>query len=442
MPYGPPSALHLRTDYRCEGGRDATFHPPGHSPRGFNPSAPLFLSPTRQPDPYGDSGQCLPPSSGPFEPEYTAVQSYNPGFDAPPPPSYQEFLLRQQQQPVPTARLLVAGEPSSQQQEEEQNRHLQQQDCPSPHLLTKHLSGDRVMYYRPPWDPRLSANGPALMSPQGGGVILPPPPYQGPKTPKKQQQQQQIPAVQAVSPAVQNPDFAGIPGVNLKKANVDLTVYVNSLVPFKHPQFANIDGFVERCLACIVRKIRSNLPTLSTLLRVVRHRPGDPDPGCVLVPRTKDSRITVARPAAAGVATASSPGGAALPQPQSGGGKKIHPHLALVQIFRHPNAQNPGQLLPSPLCASPYAASQCAAGDEGGLLCISPLHYVLGDNPSRSPGAARQSASKHHNVSRASLKAAAAPTKEREGCLFVRIDSHKNLTGCTALLIFCILFFI
>jgi hypothetical protein len=207
-------------------------------------------------------------------------------------------------------------------------------------------------------------------------------------------------------------------------------VYVNSLVPFKHPQFANSDGFVERCLACIVRKIRSNLPTLSTLLRVVRHRPGDPDPGCVLVPRTKDSRITVSRPAAAagGVATASSPGGAA-PQ-QSGGGKKIHPHLALVQIFRHPTAQNPGQLLPSPLCASPYAASQCAAGDEGGLLCISPLHYVLGDNPSRSPGAARQSASKHSNVSRASLKAAAAPTKEREGFF----------TSCTVLLILRILF--
>jgi hypothetical protein len=245
----------------------------------------------------------------------------------------------------------------------------------------------------------LAAAGPLLPNTNNlPGGQAPPPPYQGPATPKKHK------LVTPTQPSV-NLDFASIPGVNLKKANVDLAVYVASLVPFKHPHFANIDNFAERCLACIVRKIRSNLPTLYTLLRVIRHSPGDPDPGCVLVPRTKDSRITVARPGGGG-------------GPQGGTSKKIHPHLALVQIFRNPQAQNPAHLEPSPLCNSPFMTSGVST-EEGGLMCISPLHYVLGDNPSRSPGAARRSPVKavrqqiaHRSNSKA--QGSAALNKERE----------------------------
>ena len=216
-----------------------------------------------------------------------------------------------------------------------------------------------------------------------------------------------------------NLDFASIPGVNLRKANVDLAVYVASLVPFAHAHFANIDNFAERCLACIVRKIRSNLPTLYTLLRVIRHSPGDPDPGCVLVPRTKDSRITVARP----------PGASG----NGGGSKKIHPHLALVQIFRYPPAQSPAHLLPSSLCSHPFLAT--TAGEEGdGLMCISPLHYVLVDNPSRSPGAARRSPTKpqqqqarQQNTLRAKPSAKDVVSKERE--LFIYFVSNSLISN-------------
>lgn len=426
-----PSPLHLDVlDYRAQC-RDVNFHPPGHSPRGYSapsalsphygarflpppaappppPSPPALVSPHLRPDLLPSlqppTGQVMgqPPRNvgggggGGMRTTEAASDSYvvGPEFSdpksaapPPPPPSYQDFLLRQQlqqQQLGPTdPKLLRAGEVSSQQLAYyHQSQH--QDGLQNQSLHTKQLSGDRILYFRPPHGDHLpvTTQGPPPPPLRSPGHAAPPPPYQSQTTPKKQKQHQPVAGVQT-SGAVVNLDFASIPGVNLKKANVDLAVYVASLVPFKHPHFTNVDGFVERCLACIVRKIRSNLPTLYTLLRVIRHSPGDPDPGCVLVPRTKDSRITVARPGAGPVG-----------QQGGGGSKKIHPHLALVQMFRHPQVLNPANLSPSPLCSSPFAASGSQLGEEGGLLCISPLHYMPGDNPSRSPGAARRSTAK------------------------------------------------
>jgi len=142
----------------------------------------------------------------------------------------------------------------------------------------------------------------------------------------------------------------------LKKSTVDLNTYVNSVVQNRHPHFANVDGFAERCLACIVRKIRSNLPTLKALEAIsLCGRGSQADPGCVLIPRMKDGRITIARP-----------GGG------SGGTKKIHPHLALVQIFKNPNVVNHNTLVSSPHCAAPFISK---GEGEGEMVCISPLHY-------------------------------------------------------------------
>jgi len=154
--------------------------------------------------------------------------------------------------------------------------------------------------------------------------------------------------------------------VNLKKSTVDLNTYVNTVVQNRHPHFANIDGFAERCLACIVRKIRSNLPTLKALEAIsLCGRGSQTDPGCVLIPRMKDGRITIARP-----------GGGA------GGTKKIHPHLALVQIFKNPSVANHNSLVSSPLCAAPFIAK---GEGEGEMVCISPLHYHLDTQKVKSP---------------------------------------------------------
>jgi len=149
---------------------------------------------------------------------------------------------------------------------------------------------------------------------------------------------------------------------------VDLNTYVNTVAQNRHPHFANIDGFAERCLACIVRKIRSNLPTLKALqaISLCGGSGGvQTDPGCVLIPRMKDGRITIARP-----------GGGA------GGTKKIHPHLALVQIFKNPSVVNHNTLVSSPHCAAPFVAK----GDgEGEMVCISPLHYHVDTQRVKSP---------------------------------------------------------
>jgi len=157
-----------------------------------------------------------------------------------------------------------------------------------------------------------------------------------------------------------------LPGVNLKKSTVDLNTYVNSVVQNRHPHFANVDGFAERCLACIVRKIRSNLPTLKALEAISQcGRGGQVDPGCVLIPRMKDGRITIARP-----------GGG------TGGTKKIHPHLALVQIFKNPSVVNHNTLVSSPQCAAPFIAK---GEGEGEMVCISPLHYHVDSQKVKSP---------------------------------------------------------
>lgn len=125
---------------------------------------------------------------------------------------------------------------------------------------------------------------------------------------------------------------------------------------------SNVDSYAERCLACIVRKIRSNLPTLKALEMITKSsRVPITDPGCILVPRMKDGRITIARP-----------GGGA------GGTKKIHPHLALVQIFRNPSVTNHNLLMNTDACSSPFQG-------EGDLVCISPLHYFVEEKRSKPP---------------------------------------------------------
>ena len=157
-------------------------------------------------------------------------------------------------------------------------------------------------------------------------------------------------------------DLKDLPGVNLKKNTVDLNTYVTAVARNMHPNFANVDSYAERCLACIVRKIRSNLPTLKALEMITRSsRMSITDPGCILVPRMKDGRITIARP-----------GGGA------GGTKKIHPHLALVQIFKNPSVTNHNLLMNTDACSSPFQG-------EGDLVCISPLHYFVEEKRSKPP---------------------------------------------------------
>jgi len=157
-------------------------------------------------------------------------------------------------------------------------------------------------------------------------------------------------------------DLKDLPGVNLKKNTVDLNTYVTAVARNMHPNFANVDSYAERCLACIVRKIRSNLPTLKALEMITKSsRVSITDPGCILVPRMKDGRITIARP-----------GGGA------GGTKKIHPHLALVQIFKNPSVTNHNLLMNTEACSSPFQG-------EGDLVCISPLHYFVEEKRSKPP---------------------------------------------------------
>jgi len=168
-----------------------------------------------------------------------------------------------------------------------------------------------------------------------------------------------------IDPSLKVPNFTvedlkDLPGLNLKKGTVDLNTYVAAVARNMHTNFANIDSYAERCLACIVRKIRSNLPTLKALEMITRSsRVPIQDPGCILVPRMKDGRITIARP-----------GGGA------GGTKKIHPHLALVQIFKNPSVTNHNLLMNTDACSSPFQG-------EGDLVCISPLHYFVEEKRSK-----------------------------------------------------------
>ena len=120
-----------------------------------------------------------------------------------------------------------------------------------------------------------------------------------------------------------------------------------------------------------MRKIRSNLPALAALEATSRcGRGSTQDPGCVLIPRMKDGRITIARP-----------GGPA------GGTRKIHPHLALVQIFKDPAAVNHNHLVAGSQCTAPFFARPEQAGEPAGeMVCISPMHYSMDTRP--QPGKA------------------------------------------------------
>ncbi|XP_023319644.1 uncharacterized protein LOC111694841 isoform X3 [Eurytemora carolleeae] len=166
-----------------------------------------------------------------------------------------------------------------------------------------------------------------------------------------------------------NQEFADIPGVNLRKGNVEINIYVASLVPYAHPGFQNIDMYAERCLACVVRKLKNNLRGLQVLYRSVKGDEGDQ--GCVIIPRSKDSRITITRQGGVGAAS-----------------KRIHPHLALVQIFYNPQAQALNYLEPVASCTSPFVQ-----GSNLVEMCLNPFHYsVVPPTPgNKSPGAARKS---------------------------------------------------
>ena len=209
----------------------------------------------------------------------------------------------------------------------------------------------------------------SLPSPQSV-YKAPPPPYKSPpyyqppaesSPPAPPPPPYQVQGQNTKLPSYSLEELKDLPGANLKKSTVDLNTYISALAQNKHPNFANVDSFAERCLACIVRKIKSNLPTLKALLESSLAWRGDcPDPGCVLIPRMKDGRITISR-------LGGGPTGA-------GGTKKIHPHLALVQIFKNPGVVNHNCLVSVPKCAAPFLTR---SGDEGEMVCISPMHYNM-----------------------------------------------------------------
>jgi len=226
----------------------------------------------------------------------------------------------------------------------------------------------------------------------------PPPPYASHEQPKL--------------PSYSLDELKDLPGVNLKKSSVDLNTYVNTVVQNRHPHFANIDGFAERCLACIVRKIRSNLPTLKALEAIsLCGRGVQTDPGCVLIPRMKDGRITIARP-----------GGGA------GGTKKIHPHLALVQIFKNPSVVNHNTLVASPHCAAPFVAK---GEGEGEMVCISPLHYHVDTQRVKSPSTPKkkppQSTTATNQMSNANVLLNHIRAMEQQKLEAQSIDPHQEI---------------
>ena len=122
----------------------------------------------------------------------------------------------------------------------------------------------------------------SLPSPQNVPYKAPPPPYKSPpyypqppeaspSTRKQDQPSPQPPPYPTQSHPAKLPSYSleelkDLPGANLKKSTVDLTTYISAMAQNKHPNFENVDSFAERCLACIVRKIKSNLPTLKALL--------------------------------------------------------------------------------------------------------------------------------------------------------------------------------
>ena len=207
----------------------------------------------------------------------------------------------------------------------------------------------------------------SLISPPAAPSAAPPPPYVAPK------QNVSSGSGPPKLPSYSLDELKDLPGANLKKSSVDLNAYIAAMARNTHPAFVNEDNFAERCLACIVRKIKTNLPTLRALLDSSRQ--GDTaDPGCVLIPRMKDGRITIARPGGGGGA--------------GGGTRKIHPHLALVQIFRDPHVTNHNSLVSVPHCAAPFIA-RGGGGDpecDTEMVCINPMHYYTDTSATSGPG--------------------------------------------------------
>ena len=92
-------------------------------------------------------------------------------------------------------------------------------------------------------------------------------------------------------------------------------------------------------MACIFRKLKNSLADLQTLSRAVSGiTPGSRPGNCISVPRSKDCRITVTRSS----------------QDGSKSTKKIHPHLALFQIFSNPQAQNVNVVEHIQECKNPF----------------------------------------------------------------------------------------
>ena len=236
-------------------------------------------------------------------------------------------------------------------------RSVSPQQSPRQHSVSPRQGAAQPVYKAPP-PPYKSP--PYYQPPAESSPPAPPPP------PYPAQVQAQTQGQNTKLPSYSLEELKDLPGANLKKSTVELNTYISALAQNKHPNFANVDSFAERCLACIVRKIKSNLPTLKALMESSLAWRGDcGDPGCVLIPRMKDGRITISR-------LGGGPTGA-------GGTKKIHPHLALVQIFKNPGVVNHNCLVSVSKCAAPFLTR---SGDEGEMVCISPMHYNMDNGKS------------------------------------------------------------
>ena len=203
-------------------------------------------------------------------------------------------------------------------------------------------------------------------------ISPPPPPYKPPSS--SSSTSTSAPPSSSKLPSYSLEELKDLPGANLKKSTVDLNLYIAAIVKNTHPHFQNVDSFAERCLACIVRKIKSNLPTLRALMdSSLAWQDSSTDPGCVLIPRMKDGRITIARPGAG-----------------AGGTKKIHPHLALVQIYKLPQVTNHNSLVSVENCVAPFMLrpGDSETGEE--MVCINPMHYNMVENKMKSPATPRR----------------------------------------------------
>jgi len=344
-----------------------------HSPRQ---TQTLLLSPPH-PQPHQKHQQLLSP------PHQKPNQIMSPSHSSAPPPPYKSPTYYPQLSPspqqssnavqiAPNVTLIKKQKPATsvkppvvpKQQQFQQQQQLQQQPPPS-------YPGEPIPTPEPP------------------PPYVPPSPQPSPSASKSPHHSNSTNSpIQASStnvsklPSYSLDELKDLPGVNLKKNSVDLNAYITAMARNAHPDFENVDSFAERCLACIVRKIKSNLPTLRALLdSSLGWQEERQDPGCVLIPRMKDGRITIARPGAGAAGT--------------GGTKKIHPHLALVQIFKNPGATNHNSLVSASHCAAPFLSRGHDDGDMD-VVCISPMHYSIGTN-SKSMATPKKKASSSLN---------------------------------------------